>query len=354
MSDVSSPNQVSQAAGQPGADDAASNHLPVLVEDVVALCGSIPAGGLLVDGMVGLGGHAEAVCRRFPQIRVLGIDKDADALTQAAARLAPWVDRVCLVRGSTAHIVESWRVSSNGEGFDPAVSTRDVVLGTPEASHVSSASFFFDLGVSSLQLDRGERGFSYRLDGPLDMRMDQRQSASAATVVNEYDEAQLSAVLARYGDERFARRVARAVVKARPLHSTLDLARVVTEAIPAATRRTGGHPARRSFQAIRMEVNAERAELESMLAAALDLAEPDGLVIVLTYHSGEDRIVKHALAQAVSGGCECPPGLPCGCGARRRARWCVRRRHPSAEEQAGNPRARSATLRAVQLTAVVP
>ncbi len=207
----------------------------------------------------------------------------------------------------------------------------------------------FDLGVSSPQLDRPERGFSYRHDGPLDMRMDQRQARTAADVVNRYDEGELARVLAEYGDERFARRIARAIIAARPLSRTTELAEVVRSAIPAPARRRGGDPARRTFQALRIEVNGELDALGPALDAAVDELVPAGRCVVLAYHSGEDRIVKDRFRQAETGGCTCPPNLPCVCGAQPSVRLLTRgARKPSPAEVARNHRAQSARLRAVE------
>ncbi len=347
-----------------------SGHDPVLVDEVVAVCEQLGSDAVLVDATVGLGGHTAAVCERNPRLRVVGIDRDHDAVMIAAQRLARLADRVHLLHSSASTVLRAWsshheQVSEPAGGdagenvqphseqvhsqLDASLLSNALLSHAPAEvfENVGSTSFLFDLGVSSLQLDRGERGFSYRHDGPLDMRMDRSGTVSAATVVNEYEEAALATVLARFGDERFARRIARSIVAARPLTTTVELAQVVTQAIPAATRRTGGHPARRTFQAIRMEVNDELAELAAVLACAVELADPGGLLIVIAYHSGEDRLVKRAMTHAVTGGCQCPPRLPCGCGATPRARWCVRRRFPSAEEKARNPRARSAVLRAI-------
>jgi 16S rRNA (cytosine1402-N4)-methyltransferase len=206
----------------------------------------------------------------------------------------------------------------------------------------------FDLGVSSPQLDHAERGFSYRNEGPLDMRMDRRQGQSADDVVNGYDETTLARVIREYGDERFAGRIARAIVAARPIATTTELAAVVTAAIPAATRRTGGHPAKRTFQALRIEVNSELEQLPRALDQAIDATGPHGRVAVLTYHSGEDRLVKRVFADATTGQCTCPPGLPCVCGAVATVRRVRAPRTPSAEQADRNRRARSARLRVVE------
>ena len=202
--------------------------------------------------------------------------------------------------------------------------------------------------MSSPQFDRGRRGFSYRLDGPLDMRMDPTQPFSADDVVNGYAVDDLTRVIRRYGDERFAVRIARAIVAARPVAGTAELAEIVRTAIPAATRRRGGHPARRTFQAIRVEVNAELELLPAALDAAIDATVPEGRIAVLSYHSGEDRIVKDRFRRA-TGVCDCPPDLPCVCGARQRMRL-VRGipRRPSDGELEANPRAASARLRVAE------
>ena len=207
----------------------------------------------------------------------------------------------------------------------------------------------FDLGVSSPQLDQAERGFSYRHDAPLDMRMDRSSGLTAADVVNTYDVADLAAVLREYGDERFATRIARAIVAARPVTTTGQLADLVRDAIPAPARRRGGHPAKRTFQAVRIEVNRELDILPSSLDQGIDLLAPGGRIAVLSYHSGEDRIVKDRLRQAETGGCTCPPGLPCVCGAEptvrllKRGGWT-----PSPAELSENPRSESARLRAAE------
>ncbi len=214
----------------------------------------------------------------------------------------------------------------------------------------SASGVLFDLGVSSPQLDQGERGFSYRLEAPLDMRMDRGQTLTAAELVNTFPEDDLTRLFADNGEGRFSRRIARAVVGARPLRTTTELAEVVRSAIPAAgARRHGGHPARRVFQAVRVAVNDELDVLSTALPDAIDLLAPAGRCVALAYHSGEDRIVKAAFTQAVTGGCTCPPGLPCGCGAVSLGHLVFRGAHrPSEAEVAGNRRAESARLRAFE------
>ena len=214
--------------------------------------------------------------------------------------------------GSAPAIVGIWRgVAIHHARFDLLDEEAATIgIGPGELSGV-----LFDLGVSSPQLDQAERGFSYRLDGPLDMRMNVSEGQRAADVVNGWSEDALTGLFAANGETRFARRIARAVVASRPLETTTQLAEVVRTAIPAATRRHGGHPARRSFQAIRIAVNDELDVLADALAAAIDGLAPGGRCVALSYHSGEDRLVKAAFARAVTGGCVCPPRLPCACGA---------------------------------------
>lgn len=305
-------------------------HAPVMIEEIGGLLGVVPP-GIVVDATVGGGGHAEALLDARPDLSVLGVDQDGAALAAAAARLERFGTRVTLRRARFDHLGDVVRAQGHDE----------------------VAGVLFDLGVSSPQLDRPERGFSYRSAGPLDMRMDPDGPRTADDVVNRYPEADLARVLRRHGDERYAGRIAAAIVAARPVHDTLELAAIVRDAIPAPARRHGGHPATRSFQAIRIEVNAELEILADSIDGAIDLLMPAGRIAVLAYHSGEDRIVKDRLRQAATGGCTCPPGLPCTCGAvptvrlLKRGAW-----KPSADEVAANPRAGSARLRAAEKLAL--
>jgi 16S rRNA (cytosine1402-N4)-methyltransferase len=218
-----------------------------------------------------------------------------------------------------------------------------------DAGHPRIAGILFDLGISSMHVDQAERGFSYRQAGPLDMRMDPDEPTTAATLVNELDGRELAGLLRRYADERFADRIARAIVAARPLTTTTELAEVVRAAIPAAARRHGGHPATRTFQALRIAVNAELVALEAALPVALDRLQDGGVAVVLAYHSLEDRLVKRAFAAAARG-CVCPPDLPvCACGRTAQVEHVVRRpERPTEAEIAANPRASAARLRAVR------
>jgi len=301
-------------------------HRPVMLDKVVELFVAVPA-GVLVDMTVGGGGHARALLESRPDCRLLGIDRDRDALAAASDVLSSFGDRVTLRHAR----------------FDRLAS----IMG--ELQIPSTSGVLFDLGVSSPQLDRAERGFSYRHDGPLDMRMDRDERWTAADVVNGYTEAELARVLRVHGEERFADRIARAIVAARPIETTVALATIVRDAIPAPARRRGGHPAKRTFQAIRIEVNAETSILGDAIDAAVDSMTPGGRIAVLAYHSGEDRIVKDRLRQQATGGCTCPADLPCVCDAVRTVRllragaWKA-----TTDEAAVNPRAESVRLRAAE------
>lgn len=301
----------------------AFTHRPVMVDEVVALLAQVPA-GLFVDATLGGAGHASAVLAAHPGLRLVGIDRDADALAAARARLEPFADRVLAL-----HHARFDRLAQLVTGPVTAV--------------------VLDLGVSSPQFDRAERGFSYRHDGPLDMRMDRAQRRTAADLVNGLDESALARLFLAGGERRFARRIARTVVARRPLTTTFQLAEAVKDAIPAAARRTGGHPAKRVFQALRIAVNDELDVLGPTVDAAVRLLAPDGRVVVLAYHSGEDRIVKDRLLDASTGGCVCPPALPCVCGAVPLVRLLNRgARKPTPAEVAANPRSESARLRAAE------
>jgi 16S rRNA (cytosine1402-N4)-methyltransferase len=281
---------------------------------------------VLVDATLGRAGHARALLDACPGVLLIGVDADLAAIEGARELLAPYADRVTLVHARYDEI-------------PPIVGAHDQkVMG-----------LLFDLGVSSPQLDDPERGFAYARDAPLDMRMDRTGGRTAADIVNGYPPAELARVLRDYGEERFARRIADAVVRERaraPITSTERLSAIVKDAIPAATRRTGGNPAKRTFQALRIEVNDELGTLRRALPAALGLLAVGGRVVVLAYHSLEDRIVKRELARLSTD--QTPPGLPVSTEAPRFRLLTRGAERPDDEEVTVNPRAASARLRAAE------
>ena len=306
-------------------------HVPVLLDRVVALVA--PAlehpGSVMVDATLGLGGHTEAVLERIPQARVIGIDRDVHALERSRERLAPYTDRVTFVHAVYDEIGE--------------------VLAEQGLDHVDGV--LFDLGVSSMQLDVRERGFAYAEDAPLDMRMDDTQGPTAADVLNEYSVDDLARILREYGEERFARRIAEAVVRERakaPFTRTGRLVELLYDVIPAPARRTGGHPAKRTFQALRIEVNDELSVLRRALPAAIDAVGIGGRVVVMSYHSLEDRMTKQAFAEVTRS--DVPPDLPfVPEGSEPPFRLLTRgAEKASAEEIERNPRAASVRVRAIE------
>lgn len=308
-----------------------AGHVPVLLERVLTLLG--PAltdrDAVAVDATLGLGGHAEALLAAHPRLTLVGLDRDPEALARSRERLAPFAQRIHLV-----HAV-----------YDRMPEVLDE-LGLPEVDGV-----LFDLGVSSMQLDAAERGFAYAQDAPLDMRMDQTSGETAADVVNGYPVPEIARILREYGEERFALRIAQAIDRRRrvaPLRSTAELAELVREAIPAATRRHGGHPAKRTFQALRIEVNAELAAVRAAIPAALGALRVGGRIVVLAYHSLEDRIVKQAFAALATD--TTPAGLPVTLPGRGpQLRVLTRGAEPAGtDEVAANPRAASVRLRAAE------
>ena len=323
----------SPAEGLPVSETAEFRHAPVMVREVTEVFATVPAGPI-VDATLGGAGHSVALLESRGDLSVIGLDRDDTALRAAEARLAPFGSRAVTRRAT----------------FDRIADVLTEVL--PSIGQDSISGALFDLGVSSPQLDVADRGFSYRVEAPLDMRMDRSQPLTAADVVNTYDRDELARILREYADERFARRIADAIVAARPITTTSQLTATVTAAIPAATRRRGGHPAKRTFQALRIEVNAELEQLPRALEAAIDSTRANGRVAVISYHSGEDRIVKDVLRRAETGGCTCRPGLPCACGAKPTVKRVRAPRHPSNAEIDTNPRARSARFRVVEKLAV--
>jgi 16S rRNA (cytosine1402-N4)-methyltransferase len=310
---------------------AGSGHRPVLTDRVLALLG--PAldrpGAVVLDGTLGRAGHALALLREHPGVSLIGVDTDPAAIEASRARLAAYATRVTLVHAVYDQI--------------PAILAR---LGLPSVQGV-----LLDLGVSSPQLDDRDRGFAYSYDAPLDMRMDTGGPLTAADVVNTYSAADLARVLRDYGEERFARRIADAVVRARaaaPFHSTLQLTEIIRDSIPAPARRRGGNPAKRTFQALRIEVNGELDALARALPAALDALAVGGRIAVLAYHSLEDRLVKKALTDRSAD--TTPPGLPVPLpSAQPEFRLLTRgAEKPSAAETEAHPRAASARLRAAE------
>jgi 16S rRNA (cytosine1402-N4)-methyltransferase len=312
----------------------AATHVPVLLDRVLGLLGPALTGrpAVVVDATLGLGGHAEALLRAHPRLRLVGLDRDRDALARSWTRLAPFAERIHLVHA----VYDAMPGVLESLGIDRAAGIDGVL---------------FDLGVSSLHLDVAERGFAYAQDAPLDMRMDRSTERTAAEIVNTYPVPELARVLREYGEEHFAVRIARAIERARraaPLTSTAELAELVRTAIPAATRRHGGHPAKRTFQALRIEVNGELDALRAALPAALAALRVGGRIVVLSYQSLEDRIVKQALAALTAD--TTPPGLPvplAGHGPQLRA--LIHGSEPAGDaEIAANPRAASVRLRAAE------
>ena len=311
-------------------------HVPVLLDRVVQLLAPALArpGAVLVDATVGLGGHCEAVLDRCPQARVVGLDRDPVALELARRRLARFGDRVLLV-----HAVFD-------AAFDPETGPA-----TGAGVGVGINAVLFDLGVSSLQLDRSERGFSYAQDTPLDMRMDASTGPTAADLLNQSGEAQLTRILRTYGEERFAARIAHAIVRTRdrqPFTTSARLVEVVRDSVPAPARRTGGHPAKRTFQALRIAVNDELTVLRRALPAAVDATAVGGRIVVLAYQSLEDRIVKRELTMRTRA--QVPDDLPVVPDDRAPELRLLTRgaERAPADEVAANPRARSVRLRAAE------
>jgi 16S rRNA (cytosine1402-N4)-methyltransferase len=309
-------------------------HRPVMLDEIVELFASVPA-GVVIDATLGGAGHSSALLEKYPHLTILGLDQDPAAVAAATGKLTQFVT----ARPSRAVI--------RGVRFDEM---REAATGAFPG--VPVVGVLFDLGVSSPQLDIADRGFSYRNDGPLDMRMNTTQELSASTVANEYDRDELTRVLFDGGEEQFASRIANAIIAARPLHSTHELAEVVRNATPAFARRRKGDPAKRSFQAIRLEVNQELDVLSRALDVALDLVVTGGRVVTLAYHSGEDRMIKQRFFDASTGGCVCPQNLPCVCGAIPKVHLITRgSRKPTTEEVRMNPRSESARLRAIEVVA---
>ena len=302
------------------------SHRSVLLNECIEAL-AIRPDGIYLDGTLGGAGHSAQIAARLTTGRLIGVDRDQVALAAAAQRLAPYMDKVSLVHSNFKEIDSIL----DGLGIDRV----DGML--------------FDLGVSSPQLDEAERGFSYMADAPLDMRMDRGDALTAFTVVNDWPEDELRRILYEFGEERYAPRIAAAIARQRqekPIETTLELVDVIRSAMPAQALREKQHPAKRSFQAIRIAVNDELAAVDQMLQAAIPRLNKGGRLAVITFHSLEDRIVKNAMAQAAKG-CTCPPEFPvCVCGKTPQVRLITKKPITAGEEElAGNPRARSAKLR---------
>lgn len=305
------------------------SHVPVLYEETLEGLAVRPD-GVYVDGTLGGGGHAAGICSRLgPEGLLIGIDRDRDALAAASARLEPYECAKRFIHSNYADIKEVLR-SMDIPSVDGIVA---------------------DLGVSSFQLDEEKRGFSYMHSAALDMRMDQDASFSAYDVVNGYSREELTRIIREYGEEKWASRIAEFIVRARtaaPIETTGQLTEIIKSAVPARARREGPHPAKRTFQAIRIEVNDELDGLKTAVDQFIDVLAPSGRMCIITFHSLEDRIVKQGIA-ARENPCTCPPGLPCVCGRKPDVRRVTKKPViPSASEIAANPRARSAKLRVAE------
>ena len=302
------------------------HHVSVLLEECIDAL-NIKPDGIYVDGTLGGAGHSSRIAAKLTTGRLIGIDRDPVALKAAGERLAPYADRVTLVHSNFADMDSALK--------DLGISGVDGIL--------------LDLGVSSPQLDDGQRGFSYMADAPLDMRMNSEDTLDAKQIVNQWSYEELKRILYDYGEERYAPRIASAICKRReekPIETTLELVDIIRGAMPAAALREKQHPAKRSFQAIRIAVNDELGSVERVMERAVPCLNPGGRLAVITFHSLEDRIVKNAMAKAAKG-CTCPPEFPvCVCGKKPQVKLVTRKPIISGDEELErNPRARSAKLR---------
>jgi 16S rRNA (cytosine1402-N4)-methyltransferase len=301
------------------------NHKSVLLDESIEAL-NIKPDGFYVDGTAGGGGHSFAIAQKLSSGRLVAVDRDPDAIKAASARLAPFKDRVTIVSSNFSRLSQIFQ--------ELGISGADGIL--------------LDLGVSSYQFDVPERGFSYNYDAPLDMRMS-KSGMSASDIINNAPFAELARILREYGEEKFASRIASGIISSRekkPIETTFELAEIVKSGIPAAARRSGPHPARKSFQALRIAVNGELDELSMLLDDALSLLAPNGRLAVITFQSLEDRMVKQRFI-SWSKGCICPPDFPiCVCGKKPRAKVIYKKGvEPSQTELENNPRSRSARLR---------
>ncbi len=302
------------------------NHVPVLAAEVVSYL-NIKENGIYFDGTLGGGGHSSLICSRLKTGRLIACDRDSNAIKAASERLAPYADRITIVKDNFSNA--SAVLSNLGiDGVDGAL---------------------LDLGVSSHQLDEPERGFSYRFDAPLDMRMDTDSPLSAYQVVNEYSEQQLAKIIFDYGEDKNARKIAKKIVENRPINTTLELVDVIKSAFSPQQRYEGKHPAKRTFQAIRIEVNNELDMLGGAIERLAEKLSIGGRLCIITFHSLEDRIVKNTFGE-LSKGCVCPKDFPvCVCGRKERFKIITRKPVlPSAKELSENPRSASAKLRVLE------
>jgi len=304
-------------------------HYSVLLDECIEAL-NIREDGIYVDGTLGMGGHSEQIAQRLTTGRLIAIDRDPMALERAGKRLEPFADRITFVHGNF----------------------RDLPLLLKQAGVEKADGMLFDLGVSSPQLDEGERGFSYMTDAPLDMRMDTEETLTARDIVNGWPEERLKRILFEFGEERYAPRIAAAIVRRReaaPIETTLELVEVIRGAMPAAALREKQHPAKRSFQAIRIAVNDELASVSELMANATDYLAPQGRLAVISFHSLEDRIIKNAISSREKG-CTCPREFPiCTCGFKQTLKSVTRKPIlPSERELSENPRSRSAKLRVAE------
>ena len=306
-----------------------AKHVPVLLDECIQGL-NIKPDGIYVDGTLGRGGHSVEIAKRLTTGTLVGIDRDMTAVREAGERLERYADNIKLVHGNFSHVCD--------------------ILDALEMEKVDG--MLFDLGVSSPQLDDAERGFSYMADAPLDMRMDKSSELTAAQVVNTWSEAELRRILFEYGEERYAPKIAAAIVKRRrsaPIQTTLELVDVIKQAMPAPALREKQHPAKRTFQAIRIAVNDELGSISAMLSEAVDRLNVGGRICVISFHSLEDRIVKNAFASRQNG-CTCPKDLPvCVCGFVQTLKVITKKPIvPTKRELEINPRSRSAKLRIAQ------
>lgn len=305
------------------------SHRSVLLDECIEGL-AIKSDGIYVDGTCGGGGHSFEIAKRLTTGRLIGIDQDEDAIKAASKRLSVYGDKVTMVRSNFSELSDVCR--------DLGIERID--------------GFLIDLGVSSFQLDEAERGFSYSADAPLDMRMDQRKDLSAYDVVNTYSEEALRRILFEYGEEKFSAKIAERIISERskaPIKTTLELSELIKSAIPAAARNGGHHPAKRSFQAIRIEVNGELDVISPTIDSAVSLLNKGGRIAIITFHSLEDRIVKQTYAKLAEG-CVCPKSFPvCVCGNRPKIKMITKKPIlPSVKELEENPRSRSAKLRVAE------